>query len=160
MIHPFQHVDSRLLQYWRGIYQLPLATPLIGEHLLRYHPKIIEKILQSCSVTPNIWTKKDLSLYSRVLQNPQRARASYLLYNTFLTQELIPILHGRYHKQRLLVKTRLLVGKNDPVIHKTQLNGFEKYTKDMHVELLAQCGHFIPEEKPELLAQRITKLFQ
>ena len=51
--------------------------------------------------------------------------------------------------------TRILAGEADPVI----LAGFEPYADDMSVEEVAGCGHFIAEEKPELVIERARELF-
>jgi hypothetical protein len=39
------------------------------------------------------------------------------------------------------------------------VKGHEGHADDMTVELVEDSGHFIPEEKPELVAERALQLF-
>jgi pimeloyl-ACP methyl ester carboxylesterase len=129
--------------------------PLIGKSLLRYLPFLIEWGIKHCSYLKYRWQKTDLHYYSSVLQNPKKALASSLLYRTFLAKELIPIYLGKYKQQKLTVPTHLLIGEDDPIInpavfkHADQ-NGAFKMT------IVPKCGHFIPEEKPEVVAALIN----
>ncbi len=55
--------------------------------------------------------------------------------------------------------TRILAGEADPVIRADILAGFEPYADEMSVEEVPGCGHFIAEEKPELVIERARELF-
>ena len=55
--------------------------------------------------------------------------------------------------------TRILAGEADPVIRADILAGFEPYADDMSVEEVARCGHFIAEERPDLVIERARELF-
>jgi pimeloyl-ACP methyl ester carboxylesterase len=57
------------------------------------------------------------------------------------------------------VPTRILAGEADPMIRADVLAGFEPYADDMSVEEVAGCGHFVAEEKPELVIERARELF-
>ncbi len=50
--------------------------------------------------------------------------------------------------------TRVLFGVRDAFISPVWLEGFEPYADDMTVELVEDSGHFIAEERPELVAAR------
>ncbi len=55
--------------------------------------------------------------------------------------------------------TRILAGEADPVITADILAGYEPYADDMSVEILAGCGHFVAEEKPDVVIERARELF-
>ena len=40
------------------------------------------------------------------------------------------------------------------MIRPAHLEGFEPYADDMSVELVPGCGHFIVDERPELVVER------
>jgi pimeloyl-ACP methyl ester carboxylesterase len=63
---------------------------------------------------------------------------------------------GRYRDRPLRVPTRLVVGDGDPIATPALLEGAPA---DMAVEVLPGVGHFVPEEAPEVVAQRVRALF-
>jgi len=158
--HPFQAPDpARLLQVWRGWYQVALSVPFVSAAALRVTPQLVERAIRGGSVRDDAFTDEDLKLYGEVLQEPSRARATVRLYRTFLLSEAAPVMAGRYRDARLTVPTRLVGGSADPVITPALLRGYEDRADDMTVEVLDGVGHFVPEEAPEVVADRVRALF-
>ncbi|MCU1673201.1 MAG: Soluble epoxide hydrolase [Frankiales bacterium] len=155
IIHPFQQVDLRVLQAWRGAYQVALSTPFLSSWALRATPRIVEQAVRSGSLRD----PGDPHTYGEVFQEPARARASARLYRTFLLSEAGPVMRGRYRGQRLTVPTRLVGGAGDPVITGAFLEGYEEHADDLTVEVLEGVGHFVPEEAPDVVADRARLLF-
>ena len=56
----------------------------------------------------------------------------------------------------LTVPTRIVVGDGDPVASPALLEGAPA---DVAVEVLPGVGHFVPEEAPEVVAERVRALF-
>jgi pimeloyl-ACP methyl ester carboxylesterase len=54
----------------------------------------------------------------------------------------------------------MLFGAEDAVISPRQLAGFEEHADDMRLELVPDCGHFIADERPDLVADRALELFR
>ena len=48
-----------------------------------------------------------------------------------------------------------MFGADDFAIDKRLLEGYEPYADDMQVELVPDTGHFIVDERPELVTERI-----
>ena len=156
--HPFQSPDARLLQLWRGAYQVVLGTPVLGEGLLRSSPRPVEQLMRAATTRQEAFTDADLRIFAEVFQQPARARASSLLYRSFVLQEGLPVMLGRYRGRRLTVPTRLVGGADDPVIRLSLLAGWEDVADDMQVEVLPGVGHFVPEEAPEAVARTVRAL--
>jgi len=153
---PFNPNPLSPLQFWRFLYQLPLATPLAGEVLLKRWPQLTEWGIKKCAYKKNAWTKEELHLFSSALQNAQKARASSLLYRTFITKELKQL--KNYQKQPYTFPTILLIGSNDPIINPSLFkNG--KQQGNLQIEFIKNCGHFIPEEQPEIVVEWAKRLF-
>jgi pimeloyl-ACP methyl ester carboxylesterase len=72
---------------------------------------------------------------------------------------LLPLARGRYRARRLTVPTLLLFGTEDAFFSPLSLRGYEPYADDMSVELLAGEGHFVHEERPELVSVRAERFF-
>ena len=141
------------LEVWRFAYQLVLAAPALGERLVGSE-RFMQRLLETGTATLGTWTPDDLRLFSGVLAEPARARASVQLYRTFLLREA-----GRTPRGRLHVPTRIVSGAKDPAIPPVLFAGAERQADDLTVEIVPACGHFVPEERPELVAERALALF-
>ncbi len=71
-----------------------------------------------------------------------------------------PELHAGAGKHRLTTALAaasaptLLFGEKDLALSTRSLRGYEAYAEDMNVEIVPGCGHFIADERPELVADR------
>jgi pimeloyl-ACP methyl ester carboxylesterase len=157
--HPWMRSDPLALIARLPVvsYQLVLAAPLLGELVLVASPALIEQLIALGAANP---IEPDAARsYASRLQERARARATSALYRTFLVQELVPILQGRYASQRLTVPTRLLVGGEDRALSVDGLRGWEGHADDMEVVELPGVGHFIPDEAPGLVLEHARALF-
>jgi pimeloyl-ACP methyl ester carboxylesterase len=82
-------------------------------------------------------------------------RASALLYRQFLTRELGPLIARRYGGMRLTVPVRFLVGTKDLLFYEGIEDEARAHADDYDGEVLRGVGHFIPEEVPDLLRERV-----
>jgi pimeloyl-ACP methyl ester carboxylesterase len=128
-------------------YQPPLATPVVGERLLRHAPHVVRTLIRRGSHRSARWTDEELDTYARVLQEPARARASSALYRTFLLREAVPFATGRYAAARLNVPALMLTGAADAVVGPPVLDGFEAHADRGRTAVVERCGHFPPEER-------------
>jgi pimeloyl-ACP methyl ester carboxylesterase len=143
----------QLLEVWRFSYQLVLSAPALGERLIA-SPGFVRWLLRAGTATSHVRTEADLDLFSGVLAEPARARASVQLYRTFLLHEA-----GRTPAGRLHVRTHLMTGEHDFAVPPVLLEGAEDEADELVVETVPGCGHFMPEERPELVAERALALF-
>jgi pimeloyl-ACP methyl ester carboxylesterase len=116
-------------------------------------------VLLAAATDRSAWDEETLRAFAENLAEPARARAAVQLYRTFQLRELVPILRGPYENARLTVPTRLLFGTDDAVLRPELLAGYERHADQMTVELIDDCGHFIADEQPQLVAERALELF-
>jgi pimeloyl-ACP methyl ester carboxylesterase len=133
-------------------------TPGIGYQLHR-RGGFVPRVLKSGSTRREVWDEATLRAFADNLAEPDRARAAVQLYRVFQLHELWPILRGRYADSRLTVPTRMLFGVGDVVLRPELLEGYERHADDMEVELVQDSGHFIADERPELVAERAREFF-
>lgn len=160
IVHPFfepPKPSPQALQ--RAAYQFVLATPGLGSGLLRNVPGLVRLVLRRGSHPDARWTEEELDCFAQSFRPRDHALASSRVYRSFLLRELPRLKKGHYRSQRLTVPTRILAGEADPVVRGEILEGYEPYADDMSVEILSGCGHFVAEEKPDIVVERARQLF-
>jgi pimeloyl-ACP methyl ester carboxylesterase len=146
------------LNPWRAAafaYQLPLATGPVARALLRRG--VVGRLLSRQPA--GAFSAADVQLYDAIMRTDRGARVTIAMYRTFLLRELPAVARGRYADARLSVPTRAVVGDRDPLVRGADLRGHESHATDMTLERVLDAGHFLPEERPELVAARIGELF-
>ena len=140
------------LSVWRLWYQVVLASPL-GPRVSA-NPKLMARVMRGDNVHADAFSDADVAQFTAALQEPARARASSLIYRSFLLRDLREIARGRYDETPLRVPTLLLFGARDGAIGTAQVRASRRATDALEVEFVPDSGHFIAEEKPELVAAR------
>jgi pimeloyl-ACP methyl ester carboxylesterase len=156
--HPWGKLNVRsLASLWRFWYQWLIASPGLGERVVRRGR--LARFMLTYGRPEAARKDEDIEAFLEPLREPARARASVQIYRTFQLREFLPVVRGRYRSMRLKTKTLLLHGVDDPVIKPSFLEGYESYTDDMKLELVENCGHFIAEDRAELVTQRALEFF-
>jgi pimeloyl-ACP methyl ester carboxylesterase len=135
-------------------YQVPLSLPGGAGLLIRHG--LVRRVLTPG--TRDTFTERDLELYEERMHGDVGARVTQALYRTFLLREVPAIARGRYANEYLHVPTRLITGERDIITRNSNLGGYEEHAADMQVEELSGAGHFLPEERPGEVADRIRRL--
>ena len=126
---------------------------MLGRRLVA-DPRFVERVIMAGAVQRQAWTPDDLRTFTAVLAEPARARASVRLYRTFLAREV-----ARSPRGRLRVPTRIMVGAATRPSRPCCSRARSDDADDVAVEIVPDCGHFVPEEHPELVAERARELF-
>jgi pimeloyl-ACP methyl ester carboxylesterase len=151
--HPWPPVDLRALDaLWRMWYVVLMATA--GRAILSRWPQLIGNVLRRDNVQPDALSDAEVRIYLERLRRPEQARATQLLYRSYLRTFMRVSRTSQYEHMRLTPPTRLLFGAQDFAISKSLLRGHEGHADDFEIELVQDSGHFLPEEKPELVAER------
>jgi pimeloyl-ACP methyl ester carboxylesterase len=157
---PFDLAEN-LKTLWKLNYQVPISTPLLGRWLLAGGAGDFF-VKQASHSFRNQAPIEDGSFQFFVDQfkDPARGQASTYMYRSFLTRELIPVAIGSYTEGRLTVPTRVLFGTEDVAISPTIWEAdHSKMADDLSAELVENCGHFIVDEQPELVTDRMLAFF-
>jgi pimeloyl-ACP methyl ester carboxylesterase len=143
---------------WRFAYQQAILAPGLGYRLHR-RGAFVPRILVGGSEKRDVWDEETLRIFGQRLTEPARARAAVQVYRVFNWRELWPILRGRYAEKRLTVPTLLVFGVDDFVLRPSMLAGYQRHADAMRVELVSDCGHFIADEQPALVAAHAREFF-
>jgi pimeloyl-ACP methyl ester carboxylesterase len=131
-------------------YQLPIVVPAPRA----FRTKVAESLLRAGRVDEG-FKREELEVYLAPLRLASGARATTRLYRTFQRREVPPIMRGHYLQRRLSVPTRLLIGKKDLLYDPGLEELLRMNADDVEVEAIDDASHFIPEEKPELVRDRV-----
>lgn len=137
---------ARLGSLW---YQLPIAGPL---------PNAAKRVFfhaMGSTFAGGDVDQADFEIYQETLRQPAQMRASTLLYRQFLTRELGPLIARRYGGMRITVPVRFLVGSEDILFYEGMVDEATPHVDDYQGEVLRGVGHFIAEEVPDLLRERV-----
>jgi pimeloyl-ACP methyl ester carboxylesterase len=154
ILPPWPSGDPRdVLELWRGAYQAPLALPLFGRRAVQFCAARLA--LRAAS---DAFDEAELDAFTERLKG-ERAQASERLYRTFLTREALPVALGRYAGRVLEVPTLLLVGERDLALPVRTARKHAAETAALQLESVADAGHFVVDEKPQLVADRTLRFF-
>ena len=145
--HPWVPTKVAVRRGYLLAYQLPLATPFAGERVVR-DGRYVRGMLKNGRRDGSRWTDAEMDAYVDVLHDPAVAHASSKLYRDFLTRELRP---GSFAAQRLAMPAKLLIGSREPF--RAFAAGFPG-----ELDVVDGAGHFILEEKPQAVAERIRAM--
>jgi pimeloyl-ACP methyl ester carboxylesterase len=152
---PWPSRDPRtLLEAWRIAYQIPLALPQLGRRGVEHG--LARLALRAGS---GAFSEGEIDAFTERLKG-ERAHASELLYRTFLLREAVPVFAGRYAGLPFEVATLLLVGERDAVMPTRAVRGQAARADALELEVVPEAGHFIVDEKPELVADRALRFFR
>lgn len=157
--HPFvKPAPAALGTFWRFWYWPLLGAPLLGPWLVRHG--VFEALLHRWFTADRAgWSPSEEGVFLQSLREPARALASSKTYRSYLLKDSPQVLFGRYRSQRLTVPTLMLHGVGDHMLREPFLRGYEPFADDMAVELVPGVGHFIAEERPQLVADRALAFF-
>jgi pimeloyl-ACP methyl ester carboxylesterase len=153
ILHPWIETRAMLPHLWRFFYQWVILTPGLGYRLHR-GGRFVRRVIVGASVQKQVWDEPSLSVFADTLAEPEHAMAGVRTYRVFNLKEVPAIMRGKYMRSRLTVPTLLLFGEDDFALRPSLLAGYEKHADEMKVELVPDCGHFIADEKPELVTER------
>jgi pimeloyl-ACP methyl ester carboxylesterase len=157
ILTPWVTPRATVVNAWRFAYQPLVASPWLG-YRLHTSGSIVPKVLYGASGDRSVWDRETVAAFTDNLAEPDRARACVQMYRTFLLREQPEIGRGRYVRQRITVPTLHVHGSEDPLPAK-MLAGYQRHADDMRVELVEGCGHFVADERPDLVADRALAFF-
>lgn len=146
---------KRLMNLW---YQVALGTPGLGAGLMR-NGKFTRQVL-TVARRHGDYTPEEMAAFVDVLRQPGPARATSQYYRQFLLHELRPLVAGEFKQQTFTTPTHLLWGTRDQILQGAHNTGeHEVFAPNTQIEWVEDTGHFLPEERPELVAERARTLF-
>lgn len=137
----------------RLAYQVAIAAPTPPGPL---KPALFRFIAQAAH--GDHFSERDLDAYTVPLSQPSQLRASTLLYRNTLLNETLPIARGLHPHDRLTMPVLYMIGDRDPLFDEEVVNDLPNHGDDVQIEIVRGAGHFVPEEAPDLVRDRVLAL--
>jgi pimeloyl-ACP methyl ester carboxylesterase len=158
--HPWCRFPPAMLRgAWRLWFMPVIATPGLGARVLGRRNQPLARYLLETDVAEHAFSAEDREAFLAPLRQPERARAGSALYRRVILPEMRRIATRAYRESRLTVPTRVLYGPADPAIVPEMYSGYEAYADDLTVEPIEGAGHFLADERPDAVADRILAFF-
>jgi pimeloyl-ACP methyl ester carboxylesterase len=129
-----------------------LASPLGAPATLRLG--LPERCLQAWRYR-GTFTPGELETYLGGLRSTIRAIATHQRYRALVLAD-IPHYALSFRGLRLRVPTLHLNGEYDPLTKGTP-DSYRRFADEMRLEIIPDCGHFLAEERPDVVAARILE---
>ena len=147
VLPPWPSRDRRTaLDAWRFLYMPLLAMPGLGRRIGR---AVAARGLRDSGLEP-AHVDAFVGRLGTVTEH---------LYRSFLG-ELPAVSRGRYSAAGFSIPTRLVFGVRDPVLTTRAVEDAAAQSDSIELELVPDAGHFVVDEKPELVADRLLDLLQ
>lgn len=151
---PFSRTAPRL---WRSWYALLNAVPGLGPYAVSRRGYLAWFL--GLGEGGRLWSAEEIDVYAERLADPARAHATALVYRYYLRAAAQIMLRRRWEGARLTVPTRMLFGADDIHIPAASIAGAQRHGDDFEIEFVLGCGHYLPEQRPDLLAERALAFF-
>ncbi|MEV6834549.1 alpha/beta hydrolase [Streptomyces sp. NPDC051133] len=158
MSHPWPRHGAVLPNLWRLWYTAFVEYPVLGRAVLRHWPGFTRFLLRRQAADPAVWTRTELAEYAEAAS--VSAVAGQQLFWQYVLHDIPALVRGTARRQRLTVPTLLLGGERDTVVVPSLLAGAEPYADELSVRLVPGAGHYLPQERPQEVAEAVRALFR
>jgi pimeloyl-ACP methyl ester carboxylesterase len=153
--HPWNSPRTLLTHMWR-LGHMPLMAAA-GRPLME-QTRVLEKLIFRLGVGErHAISSQDIRWYTDRFRDPVCAQVTTDTYRTFVLREL-PAAARHPERRRATVPIRALHGTADFAIHPALVSAETVIADDYSLELLAGCGHFAAEERPDQVRARLVAL--
>jgi pimeloyl-ACP methyl ester carboxylesterase len=158
--HPWLLQRRLIRQIWRFWYTALLEYPRIGRLVLRRWPGFTRFLLLHGVADPAAWRYEEVEEFVAASGEPARARAGEALHWQFVLHDIPAIILRRYRNLRLTVPTVILAGAADSTLPPAVLDGAGPHADDLRIRVIPGAGHFLADERPDLVADAARELFR
>jgi pimeloyl-ACP methyl ester carboxylesterase len=155
MMHPWPRQRALLTQSWRFWYTAVIEYPVLGRLVLRHWPAFTRFLLRRGVADPATWRAGELDEFVAAGREPGAAHAGQALHWGFVVNDIAGLHRSRTDGVRLRVPTRIVAGARDRMITPPLLSDAGAHADDLTVEIVPGVGHHLPDERPDLVADRI-----
>ncbi|MEO8287618.1 MAG: alpha/beta fold hydrolase [Chloroflexota bacterium] len=140
--------EQLIKSYYVFLFQLPLLPEAIMRLTLR-------NSLQGSAEVPGAFSDDALDMYQNAISHRGAATAMINYYRASFRQ----VLRLRQVETKITRPTLLIWGMKDFALSSRLTEGLERWVPDLRINRIEECGHWVPEEKPRLVADKLLEFF-
>jgi pimeloyl-ACP methyl ester carboxylesterase len=134
---------------------LLFQIPFVDVWIERSEAKLFLWMMKS-SAPEGTFSEQDLEVYRTAFSRPGRARAVLAYYRQALQRKELFQERLRLHRRpRVTVPSTVVWGDADMALHPRQAERITRFVERVEVRRLPGVSHWVPEERPEAVAQAI-----
>jgi len=157
---PVAKLDFASLKHsWAFWYQLVLMNNYLGPKLLSSEKRRFARFVVKWVGGGFTFPQDELDIYLDRFSDPARAKAGSQWYRTFQLREARPWIKGEY-ADTVDIPLRWVLGLDDPVVAPAVLRPIHDLSSDIDFEEVPNVGHWIIEQAPDLVLERLRDLMK
>ncbi|WP_435591669.1 alpha/beta fold hydrolase [Nocardia sp. bgisy118] len=155
MAHPWVPAATVLRHVWRFLVYQPLLA--IAGMPLQQRTRVLERLIPAAITDRSAVSPEVVRIFADRFRDPVCARAATDTYRTFWVRE-IPNSARNPERRRATIPIRALFGLDDAALHPSLAAPETARADDYTFEPVTGCGHFIADERPDLVRARLIEL--
>ena len=159
IVHPWPDQKAARRHAWRMWFTAFLEYPVVGGAVVRYWPGFTRFLLRLGVTDRSAWTAEVLDEFAESIRPRARAHASRALHWQYVLHDIPRLILGQHRLERLTVPTMILFGADDFALSPQVLTGGDLHADELLVRLVPGCGHYIADERPDLVAAAVLEFF-
>ena len=159
--HPARYLEvffTHLSQTVRGLYTVFFQIPVLPELMLSLGSGALPAwLMRKSTHLEDVLSEEELAVY-RESWTMKRLRAGINYYRQMARH---PFWVMQFHRKHLVRRPTMVVwGQEDTFLPLSQTEDLDKYCPDkLKIKIMPGTGHWIAQERPEILAEYITGFF-
>jgi pimeloyl-ACP methyl ester carboxylesterase len=154
IVNPWVAYRTLLRHVWRlTVYQLPIIVA--GTHLFQ-HTNFVRTVIRHWGPNGQVMSDEVEASFVDSFRAPAVARTARSSYRTIWREA--PRRMREPELRSLELPTRVLHGADDRCIHRALADPGPGHADDLRVTYVEGCGHFIADERPELVRDALVEL--
>ncbi len=148
-------------QLCKSWYIFAFQIPWLPEYILgRNHANEIGRILRGAAVQKSVFQGEVTAKYQQAMSKPGAIKASLSYYRQLFRRLPLLLLTYRSDKAHISVPTLLIWGEQDIALGIELTTGLERWVDDIEIKRIPDSGHWVQQEKPEMVNQYILDFLQ
>jgi len=156
--HPARFAQGLLMpqQLLRSSYIFFFQIPVIPELLIQLADyQLLEKFFTGMAVNSKAFSPEDIEAYKNAAARPGALTAALNYYRNLWHQGMMERSWGV-----LEVPTLMIWAEQDWFLGKELTYGTEQYVRDLQIQYIPDCSHWVQQERPELVNQYIREFLK
>ncbi|GAA2253165.1 alpha/beta hydrolase [Actinomadura luteofluorescens] len=158
IVHPWPDQRAIRRNAWRMWYTALWEYPLLGGAVLRHWPGFTRYHLRRGVTDPTSWRPGELEEFVDSVRSRAHAHAGRALHWQYVLRDIPALATGRFRHERLAVPATVLLGAGDFAFVPEMLTGGDDHADELDARIVPG-GHYLADERPELVAATIQELF-